>query len=319
MRYQQLPLQLLRKMAADDRLTENQLQKAADELSSYGTSISSDFNVFANRLVVYHQLLNRQGYLWDWYERLDADRAGERMLWPWHLINSNSSERYRILQLMQLIANRVPTDYGDVSLAEAVVGDLENNLHRWITTSIHFETDLGTDPSLEGGLTGNSPADRLFRDTYSSEKVTSVVLALQQYRRRHGEFPGTLSGLQEFGFERDHRLQDIWKNVEFGYAPNGFGRPIPIMTVTGQVVILSALQPVIWSHGNHSPEYRSREVSEETHVVQETQPGRIYYISGTQAATGFLTEFRDGVERLRRMTTKTEAVETGLGGSGRSQ
>lgn len=303
----EFPLQALRKMAADDRLTEEQLQHAANELTDTGTSISNEFNVVTNRLVVYHQLLSRQGYLWDWYLKLQADeRKGERLLWPVTLINSHSSERYRVLQLMQLISDWIPTNYNEASQVPDAADELRKKLNRWIATSIHFETDLAADPMLEGGLTGDSSTDGLFRDIYNSESVTRVVIALQQYRRRYGEFPASLSALKEFGVERDHRLQDVEKHVEFGYAPKGYGSPLPVVAASGDVVILSASQPVIWSHGFYSPDYRSRLVSEQTHIIQETEPGRIFFFSGTQMANGITTVFRRQLDSLKREDAEAE-------------
>jgi hypothetical protein len=160
--------------------------------------------------VVYSQLLTRQGYLWEHYEKLrDKNPTGEPQAWPNSLINGNSAERIRMLKLMRLVCRNNTTG----SFTEA-------DMQKWVFTSLHEETDLTTG-WFYTSLFGEGTGDRLFRDTINSEKATRIVIALQQYRRRHGAFPDSLNKLQELGIEPD-ALLECEGGEQFGYALQGW-------------------------------------------------------------------------------------------------
>lgn len=273
-------MEVLHRMIADDRLTDEQLAEVESNFLEASSFWTPGMTVTKNRTVVYQQLLHRQGYLWEEYNRLyeelrNGSGAGA-FAWPVATIHSSWAERRRTMNLIQLIANENQT----TGLPQNIKIPKEK-VNRWLETSdAKSELDLITDPVLNGGR--DSSQERLFRGLFNAKRATGVMIVLQRYRRKHGHFPDSLLDLSEFGFTAtDIRLREYSGSVLLGYARNGVGFSMPVRDNFGHSLALAPDQPILYSQGGLSPLQLGDWAQKQKWKSSPVEPNRIWFINGS--------------------------------------
>ncbi|MCA9010192.1 MAG: hypothetical protein KDB01_10625 [Planctomycetaceae bacterium] len=273
-------MEVLHRMIADDRLTEEQLARVGSEFHKASSFWTTGMNVTRNRAVVYQQLLHHRGYLWDKYNALIKENrngyGGGTNGWPEAIINSNWAERRRMMNAIQLIAS-LNQSTGAGQQHEVPI----EKVNRWLETSAaNSQLDFIADPALIGGY--ESPQERLFRGVFNAERATGVMIVLQRYRRKHGHFPGSLLDLSEFGFNAtDIRLREHSGSVLLGYAPHGVGFSMPVRNNFGHSQALAPDQPILYSQGSLSPLQLGEWAQKQKWKSSPVEPNRIWFINGS--------------------------------------
>ncbi|MEZ6129544.1 MAG: hypothetical protein R3C59_12745 [Planctomycetaceae bacterium] len=261
LRYQQAVLQSIHQVASDNSLNAEQLQAAADSLIAVAQKVPHIQTLHSNRMVVYFQLLNHRGYLWEQYLREKEKSASRPMSagWPEALMQASYTERQRLLRLIALSADVQGHEFQNHS---PFYGEL--TFARWAATTDLNGTDLQDDPVVMGGAIYHRDRDGMsvFRQTLDAVEATFLILELQAYRREHGEFP---EHLDELPRAVPDRTQDTWaalsaatmgdavttsyaRGFQFQYSRDGIGRHL-----TGTAwnpnspVLIPEGQPVLWN------------------------------------------------------------------------
>lgn len=235
--------------AADPDQTPDRLAQALGDLKQFSIDAWSPDEMLENRYLIYAQLIERKGLLWERLQRDGQIDFGGRTITMSSLEWLGwTGERERLLRLMTLLTARsmqrsdagiramVPA--GGVPL-ESGVSDRE--ISRWVTTTSsqvgEFAVDLWTDAN------GYSVVDRMVLEALAEERGTMLIVALDSHRLQTGDFPEQLADLVPEVLEELPR--DPYTGGDFGYAPAGFDAPlIPI----GEPVV-PAEQPLLWSAG----------------------------------------------------------------------
>lgn len=294
-----LALRTLRDIASKDSVTEQQLAHARTRLvelhrQSEAWTLSS---VPVNRLEAYTSVLTQKEVFAD--TELEHRLLPDEDYWPVRHVRGSWAERQRFLRLCDNLAH-----FSELDVLNSVFADqLRMDFSHWIQQD-RYATDL-----LAGDIT-SLPVSlelgwqyQLQSRIVNEERGTAVVLALQEYRRRHGEFPATLTDLGDVGLDRNISLllRNITNNAEIRYAVKGYGEVLPIMTETGRLKLLPANQPVLWFSGPLGPE--RIHLSERTSATAELDPGVVVFMNGTGSFPGgpnFLLDYIQGFRRLSK-------------------
>lgn len=270
--YQFLALKVLRRFSADHRLTDMQLEQAEQQLQDACAFWPVSYNILNNRTIVWQQILQRRGYLWDEYLR-QKQYSEEPFEW---LIQSNWANRRRAMNVILMLAAL----HSSSSPVDSTTAEM---MYERYKTSVPWEIDLVMDPALRGGL--QSFEERLFQSLLNDERATQLTLALQRYRRQHEQFPASLFELTALGIPAsDPRLREVTENAMFDYAPQGIDRPLHVLDAFGEVRIIPASQPILFSQGPLSPlTPPTTEVKRQIKKgpIAEVEPDRVWFINGS--------------------------------------
>jgi hypothetical protein len=187
--------------------------------------------MLSNRYVLYRQLLEHRGRLWD-------ESKGELSTWglptdhPLACASAPAFERERIQRLI------------DLATGKALAGDTGRQVDREMIERWAASTPLL--PAYFGDLTdapGAALHDVVFKNTWANTAGTALVIALYAHKLDHGAFPEELSELAADGLTVS--LRDPCGEAQFGYHPHGFSKPV----LVASDVVLPAEQPLLWSVG----------------------------------------------------------------------
>lgn len=275
---QQQLLHLLHRVAAADRLTDQQLKAAADDIFAVLTAPVTVERMLVNRQVVYWYMLRREGYLWE-TEKQNISHD--------EVFAASFPERMRFLTLMELSCQWT------LGVAEST-GKLE--MRRWAFTTITEPSDLLIDPVFSRDLLYTLPyanvttgplVQPLQQQLITAQQATWVILQLQAYRRQHGEFPESVSKILPTTSHPSKVHEAIRQQFQFRYAKSGLNNPAD---GTGQYVtqqLIPAGQPILWSPDGDSCLDLSREVVARLQATDirfmAADPNRIVYLAGSAA------------------------------------
>ncbi len=248
--HERLALSMLCDYASNDALTATQLVSLNDQLATILAKPAQIRSVALNRFLGYDQIVNSRRDGWEFAQTASPGTTDGVEAWPHDLIHAGRASRQRYLRLCAA--------YVDYWSGSHSTHSKDLSLWRYSSDLAHSSID---EYFLVDELTfQTTPQYRVLQALVNDEQATQVVLGLQAYRRRHGQFPESLSELEHVGFERhDDRFQDATCQVEFGYAPNGYGEPVPISRPPNGVIDrLDAAQPLLWGHGPDSPQNTSQ-------------------------------------------------------------
>jgi type II secretory pathway pseudopilin PulG len=240
---EQLLLQQIHHIAADDRLTAHQLKLAARDMLQFLNAPIPVDEMLANRQVVYSSMLRRQGYLWE--------TEGQHVSGS-EVFDASFSERMRFLYLMTL------SDRHTLGLD---AGANRHDLYRWAATTVTEPSDLLQDPvfadipqELANYLSsGFTP---LFRqqqtELTSAEQATWVILQMQAYRRVHDEFPDDLESFLPYPVERKGNsaftiLDGLRDPFQFRYSKSGRSDSSYSLGNDAGRTFISGGQPLLWT------------------------------------------------------------------------
>lgn len=306
MHYEKTALQAIRDAAVAEAVTEEQLARLRQDLA-VRTEPEELQTVAINRFAILDQLLRRRGYLWDWYQRqpsrIDLDVDFLTLSW---------AQRERLQRLNAIVSNQD----GELS---------PHQLASWI------DTDKASKELFAGTVSYSRSYSQHLDSWGQSEywtllaerRATQVIIALQQYRRRHGAFPENLYQLTEVGLAtNDPSRRDPWLDAEFGYARDGYGRSLPMQTLDTKLKFLSPQQPLLWCHGPIGPHQRSElqkpaalperpltanEVIWLEGTSQQFAPTKIYQLK--QAIETAIVEAREAEQTSGDVPAKDEATD----------
>ena len=188
-------LRKLQRKVADDDMSEELLMSTNTELAALCTTLDEaaavpGFAVIKNRYSVYLPLLMRRGYLWERFASAPTVATGTSRVgmarWPTSLINSNFSERVRFVNVLSQVAKLSVGEFDQAHSKSCI---------RWLATTGHADFDLHQDLFT-------TVEDRLRRSIIPAERATQTIVALQIYRRQHGQFPAHLLELDKFDYGR---------------------------------------------------------------------------------------------------------------------
>ena len=268
-------LRKLQRLVADDEMSENLLRSTSTKLATICTPLNEAaappmFAVIKNRYAVYLPLLMRRGYLWERFASAPTNGAGDSPVgmarWPTSLINSDFTERVRFANVLSQVAK--------LSVGEFDQAHTESCI-RWLATTNHAEHDVHQDLYT-------TYDDRLRRSTMTAEWATQTIVALQIYRRQHGQFPAHLLDLDKYDYGRSVPKHNAETYSSFGYAAQGFGAAVPVVSDdTAGLSVVEASQPLLWSHGYVAPDKVRVHVDPTIHQVTSADTSRIHFINGT--------------------------------------
>jgi hypothetical protein len=230
-------LEGVRRWAAHPEQTPESLRDAFDVLSGETSEPVFARDMLMNRCQFYGQLVQRRGRLWEQIAAEVSLAGSTQDEDEFACAAAPAFERQRIHRLVALATVRTlsPASGGADTSFSAV------DLARWRASTLLLPPDFSGD--LTGAVTWDGSANREFRQTFAAEQATRLVLALQHYRRQHGEFPERLEAL--LGAYFNELPRDPYTNGWFGYEPEGF--PTPLHVVLTDTV--AARQPMLWSAG----------------------------------------------------------------------
>ena len=268
-------LRKLQRIVADDDMPEELLKSTNTRLAALCTPLNEAaappvFAVMKNRYAVYLHLLMRRGYLWERFASAPANGVGDSRVgmerWPTGLINGAFTERLRFLNVLSQVA-KLSVNECDLPHSESC--------SRWLATTNHADFDVHQDlfTTIE---------DRLRRSTMTAEWATQTIVALQIYRRQHGQFPAHLLDLDKYDYGRSVPKHDAASYSSFGYAAQGFGAALPVVSDdTARLSVVESSQPLLWSHGHVAPDKVRIHVDAAIHRITPADTRRIHFINGT--------------------------------------
>jgi hypothetical protein len=287
-------LRKLQRIVADDDMSEELLRSTNTKLAAVCTSLDEAvappvFAVIKNRYAVYLHLLMRRGYLWERFASASADGAGDSPVgmarWPTTLINSNFTERLRFLNVLSQVAKLSVNEF-DLPHSESCI--------RWLATTNDADFDVHQDLYT-------TVEDRLRRSTITAEWATQTIVALQIYRRQHGQFPAHLLDLDKFEYGRSVPKHDAETHASFGYAALGFGAALPVVSDdTAGLSVVESSQPLLWSLGNVAPDKVRIHVDAAIHQITPADTSRIHFINGTTVDGAPGVNFSRSLENVLR-------------------
>jgi hypothetical protein len=241
--FERLALHTLRRFAAVESLTEKQLQGVASQLQLTCHVAPSLVAAAKNQHLFYRQLMNHEGYLWN---HRDSLRISEYFR---NALDTQSwADGERVVRMTALIAAEA-----DGTLSAWTKEYIDRNCIFQNNSFVMDFVDLSplevVSPDPSGGY-----AYRVLQALEPDDLSTAVVIALQQYRRKHGHFPERLELLKDIGIDRHHAwLEKLMQRNEIGYAPDGYGESLPFQADSGSIELLDPSQPLLWTNGDMQP------------------------------------------------------------------
>jgi len=283
----QFALSMLRSTASNDDLTVEQLSHVMQQLEEICNRPLRIDAVPMNRFLAYEQLINPSGYVYDLFLTPMAGKPETPGTWPYDLVHASSASQERFLRLCA-----VYVDYWN-----GTGRSTQQERIRWKYLTPLANSWFDEYPEHGEVSVKESAQNVALQGLINDERATAVVLAMQIYRRKHGTLPESLSQLEDVGMSRDDvRLRDVTCDVEFGYAPNGYGMPVPV----SPILTLDSSQPLLWSHGPISPRALSQLDGVGRLPVQSLLPNVIYFSSGTGMNTFHQPDVKDFQRRITR-------------------
>lgn len=239
-----------RDWAADAQQTPERLRQALNDLERFSIDQWSPATMLMNRYVLYRQLLEQQGPLWERMERdgeilFDGlpftELAYKRARW--------TGDRERLLRLMRLLTVRSlrrpnPEVYATASESSRPADPElppDAEIVRWLATTWFGGGDFAADVATD--VDGRSIVDQRYLEALALERGTMLAVALRIFQIEYNTFPVQLADLTPDVIAKLPR--DPYTGGDFGYASNGFEAPVIPLGAR----VIPARQPLLWSAG----------------------------------------------------------------------
>ena len=289
--------------AANDQISEEVLRATHRQLS----------DVLQNELSPASMLSNRYFFmvacLWNPEVKALRLQTGVEHLTHWQ--QTPATEKARFVKLLQLITLSGLSEFGTEADRAEVTSRQDDirGMHgimltaRLLQTSPDFGLNLNDD--LAFTLASHHPSQRqqTLWSTVTAERAALLILELQTWRRRHGHFPESLEMLTAEDWissfprgQADLPLSRFFvpdSGLVFGYSATGINDPVAIPSHNGDIRIIPANQPMLWSYGQpEAVSFATRHLSAHGWLrwmpqALKTQPARDAQTFGTTAAITF--------------------------------
>lgn len=264
--------QAFHQAVADDRITREQLDRITKQLSQSNALPPYSHDMLANRLMFWYSMHNRRGPNWDRYtadlkkRKINIRHSDNGIVT--NFLNSSWTERTRFLSILRA-ATAVEASASDNEAARI-------ELRRMLSTQRNFLEYLAIELPTVVPVWHATDANPNFIAAWNSHRATIVLIALQKYRRQHGEFPEELTGLDDLEALKPW-LQDAGSHGSFSFAPKGFGRDFILHTSSQSPrLAVNGNQPLLLSSSTLKPRLDDADSLRQAYHMP-SNPNRILY------------------------------------------